>query len=52
MPAVTHTEYKYRERHLIYTYHHFKTDAMESLTEIIETDSINNVQKWVKYRAK
>ena len=52
MPAVTHTEYKYRERHLIYTYHHFKTDAMESLTEIIETDNINNVQKWVKYRAK
>ncbi len=46
---VTHTEYRYRDRHLIYTYYHTKTEHLESEVEIFETDNINNVQKLVKY---
>ena len=52
VPAVTHTEYRYRERSLIYTYYHTKTEAMESNTAIAESDTIRNVQKWVQYTVK
>ncbi|MBR0146170.1 MAG: leucine-rich repeat protein [Eubacterium sp.] len=43
-----YTEYRYRDRSLIYTYHLYKLDQMESNEEVIASDSISNVQKWVK----
>ena len=52
VPAVTHIEYRYRDRSKIYTYYHTKTEAMESDTAVAESDVIGNVQKWVKYTAK
>lgn len=50
--AVTHTEYRYRDRSKVYTYYHTKTEAKESFTEVTASDTISNVQKWVQYRAK
>ena len=50
--AVTHTEYRYRDRSKVYTYYHTKTEAKESFSEVTATDTISNVQKWVQYRAK
>lgn len=47
-----YTQYRYRDRSLIYTYHHMKTEAMESNVEVVPSDSISNVQKWVQYIAK
>ncbi len=52
VPAVTHTEYRYRDRSKVYTYYHTKTEAKESFSEVTATDTISNVQKWVQYRAK
>jgi len=52
IPAVTHTEYRYRDRSLIYTYYHTKTEAKESATEVTASDTISNVVKMVQYRAK
>lgn len=50
--AVTHTEYRYRDRSKVYTYYHTKTEAMESSSEIAASDTISNVQKWVQYVVK
>lgn len=49
-----YTEYKYRDRHLIYTYYLSKTEQLESFTEITasdagENETISNIQKLVKY---
>lgn len=52
VPAVTHTEYRYRDRSLIYTYYHTKTEVMESDIAVAESDTISNVQKWVQYTVK
>ena len=52
VPAVTHTEWRYRDRSKVYTYYHTKTEAKESFTEVTASDTISNVQKWVQYRAK
>lgn len=46
--------YRYRDRSLIYTYYHTKTESLESATEITISDAgtnetISNIQKWVKY---
>ena len=49
IPPVTHTEYRYRDRQLIYTYYHTKTEAKESATEITASDVVTNVKKWVQY---
>lgn len=49
VPAVTHTEYRYRDRQLVYTYYHTRTESMESSTEVVPSDNISNVQKWVQY---
>lgn len=49
VPPVTHTEYRYRDRSKIYTYHFTKTENMESDTEITESDSISNVKRMVKF---
>lgn len=52
VPAVTHTEYRYRDRSKVYTYYLTKTEAKESTTEITASSTVSNVQKWVQYRAK
>ncbi len=43
------TEYRYADRELIYTYYLTKTDEMESETAITASETITNIQKWVKY---
>ena len=45
------TQYRYRDRHLIYTYYYTKDEAKESATRPTG-DNISNVQEWVQYRAK
>ena len=40
--------YCYRDRHLIYTYHHSKVESKES-TSYPSGSNISNVQEWVKY---
>lgn len=47
-----YTEYRYRDRSKIYTYHLQKEEDKESPTEIAESDTISNVQKWVQYVVK
>ena len=49
VPARTHTEWRYRDRSKIYTYYFKKVEQKESDTEVSETDSISNVQRWVRY---
>lgn len=43
------TQYRYADRSKIYTYYFKKTEQKESTSEIQESDSVSNVQKWVKY---
>lgn len=52
VPAVTHTEYRYRNRSKVYTYYYKKVEPKESSTEVSASDTISNVKKWVQYRAK
>ena len=52
VPAETHVEYRYRDRQLIYTYYHTKTEAKESKTEVTASNTIKNIQRWVKYQKK
>ena len=49
VPAVTHTEYRYADRSKVYTYYYQKIEAKESTTAVSASDTISNVQKWVKY---
>lgn len=49
---VQKTQYRYRDRSLVYTYYHTKTESLESTTEVTESDTISNVQKWVQYVTK
>lgn len=50
--AVTHTEWRYRDRSKVYTYYFEKYDPKESDTEITAGGNISNVQHWVKYIVK
>lgn len=49
------TQYRYRDRSKVYTYHHKRVEHLESSTEITESsasnsnESISNIQKWVQY---
>lgn len=43
------TQYRYRDRKLIYTYYHTKKETKESSTEITASSNISNIQKWVQY---
>lgn len=52
VPAVTHTEYRYADRSKIYTYYYQKIEAKESTSEVFASDTISNVQAWVKYIIK
>ena len=51
VPAVTHTEWRYRDRSQIYTYYFEKYEDLESTT-YPTGDGISNVQTWVQYREK
>ncbi len=42
---ITHTEYRYRDA----TYYFTKIEVMESETAIVESETVKNVQRWVKY---
>lgn len=46
------TVYRSATRSLIYTYYHTKTESFTSNIAILPSDTISNVKKWVKYRAK
>lgn len=52
IPAVTHTEYRYRDRVRIYTYYFVKQENLESTTEVTASDTITNVKAYVQYREK
>lgn len=45
------TQYRYRDRNLIYTYYFYKDENKESATAP-SGDNISNVQEWVQYRVK
>ncbi len=45
----TCTGYSTRTITTKYTYYYTKTESLESFTEISESDTISNVQKWVQY---
>lgn len=49
---VTHTEYRYRDRYLIYTYYHTKTEAKTAGYNPAGGAGVSNVVEWVQYRAK
>ena len=49
---VYNPNYRYRDRKLVYTYWLSKTEAKESTSEVEVSESISNVQKWVKYIEK
>ncbi len=44
-----YTQYRYCDRQQIFTYYLRKTESKESNTEVIPTEGIGNIQKWVKY---
>lgn len=47
-----YNQYRYRDRSLIYTYYLQKEEEKESPTEVAESDTISNVEKWVQYVTK
>ena len=46
VPAVTHTEYRYRDRHMIYTY------TLESSTNPNGQSGVSDIVEYVQYREK
>jgi len=46
------SEYRYRDRSKVYTYYYQKNEPNESKTEVVASDTIANVQKWVQYQVK
>lgn len=45
------TQYRYRDRHLVYTYYYKKDESKES-SSYPNGSNISNIQEWVQYRAK
>ncbi len=45
------TQYRYRDRSLVYTYYYKKDESKESTT-YPSGSNISNIQEWVQYRAK
>ncbi len=45
------TQYRYCDRHLVYTYYFYKTRDLQS-TSYPSGANISNIQEWVQYRAK
>ncbi|MBQ7964519.1 MAG: leucine-rich repeat protein [Ruminococcus sp.] len=52
VPAVTHVEYRYRDRSKKYTYYFSKVDAKESTSDPTGQKDVSNVVKYVKYVVK
>ncbi len=46
------TQYRYRDRSLIYTYYFKKVESKESTTNPTGQTNVSNVKEWVLYRAK
>lgn len=46
------TQYRYRDRSLVYTYYFKKTDAKESTSDPTGQENVSNVVKYVKYTVK
>lgn len=46
------TQYRYRDRSLVYTYYYKKAENKESTTNPSGQSNVSNVQEWVQYRAK
>ena len=46
------TYYRYRDRSKVYTYYFSKVEAKESSTAVSPSDTVSNVQEWVKYISK
>ena len=51
VPAVTHTEYRYRDRSKVYTYYYKQTVQKES-SKYPDGDDISDIQEYVLYRTK
>lgn len=47
--TAAYTQYRYRDRSKVYTYHFKKVEPKESAVEVNASGNISNVQKWVKY---
>ena len=45
------TQYRYRDRSLIYTYYFYRTENLEA-TSYPSGSNLSNIQEWVKYREK
>lgn len=46
------TQYRYRDRHLNYTYYYKKVEKKESTSNPSGQNNVSDVQEWVQYRAK
>lgn len=44
-----YTEYHFRDRAKVYTYYFYKVEAKESTSAVYASDTVSNVQEWVKY---
>ena len=47
-----YTQYRYRDRYKIYTYYFQKVESKESSSQVTASDTVTNVKRWVRYRAK
>ena len=45
-------QYAYRDRYKIYTYYFQKVESKESSTQVTASNTVTNVKRWVRYRAK
>ena len=45
------TQYRYRDRSLIYTYYFYRTENLE-VASYPNGSNISNIQEWVRYRKK
>lgn len=52
VPASYKTQYRYADRSKVYTYYHKKVENKESTTEVVASDTISNVKRWVQYVVK
>ena len=46
------TQYRYRDRSLVYTYYFKKVESKEATSDPTGQTNVSNVQKWVKYIVK
>ena len=51
-PAVTHNEWRYRDRSKVYTYYYSKVESKEAFFDPTGQNNVSGVQRWVTYRNK